>query len=412
MSYNLVDVEPPTLVKIDPIPGVTVPALTRIKITFSEPVGDVQGSDLLVNGVPAQKVTGSLEGPYVFEFPQPVPGPVQIAWATNHAIHDFAQARNEFVPTPWAYTIMTAPYELGVLINEIMYHPASEAVSEEYVELYNTNNVAVSLAGWTITGGIDFTFPDVTIPAGDYLVVAANVAGFSARYSGITNVVGGWTGRLSNGDDNLRLRNALGDVVNSVSYADEGDWAVRVRSTMYPPGWEWASEADGGGKSLELMNANLPNDNGQNWSPSLVDNGTPGRANSTASGNIAPLIYNVAHYPLLPYATNAVTVTARIIDETPSGPTTVVLRYRNASSSSAPPYTFSTVDMFDDGLHNDGIAGDHVYGAELSAMSSGHDHGILRFGNRWLRQHAQLAGGGAGIEWHACPVRQRAVSGG
>ena len=47
-------------------------------------------------------------------------------------------------------------------------------------------------------------------------------------------------------------------------------------------GWQWSDAHDGGGKSLELINAALPNEFGQNWAASLVDGGTPGRANSVA----------------------------------------------------------------------------------------------------------------------------------
>ena len=49
-----------------------------------------------------------------------------------------------------------------IVINEIMYHPASGLASEEYVELYNRGATAVDLGGWYFTDGIRFTFPPNT----------------------------------------------------------------------------------------------------------------------------------------------------------------------------------------------------------------------------------------------------------
>ena len=38
----------------------------------------------------------------------------------------------------------------GVVINEIHYHPASEDVREEFVELHNTGDQAVNLESWSL----------------------------------------------------------------------------------------------------------------------------------------------------------------------------------------------------------------------------------------------------------------------
>jgi hypothetical protein len=35
----------------------------------------------------------------------------------------------------------------SILINEIMYHPSSEDIREEYIELFNTGTTNVSLSG-------------------------------------------------------------------------------------------------------------------------------------------------------------------------------------------------------------------------------------------------------------------------
>jgi len=61
-----------------------------------------------------------------------------------------------------------------VLMNEIMYHPISENSLEEYIELFNAGTNPVNLAGWRFVTGVRFTFPEVTIAPGAFLVVAAN----------------------------------------------------------------------------------------------------------------------------------------------------------------------------------------------------------------------------------------------
>src|SRR6266853_2497710 len=80
-----------------------------------------------------------------------------------------------------------------VLINELMYHPppaVPEDVRKEWIELYNAGTNAVDLAGWRFTKGIQFAFTNVTLPAGGFLVVAANRAVFQTNYPSVANVVG------------------------------------------------------------------------------------------------------------------------------------------------------------------------------------------------------------------------------
>ncbi len=79
---------PPTIARQIPQDGATVTNLTNITVIFSEPVQNVDAADLLVNGVPATSVTGSGSN-YVFRFPQPAYGGVEVAWAAGHGITDF-----------------------------------------------------------------------------------------------------------------------------------------------------------------------------------------------------------------------------------------------------------------------------------------------------------------------------------
>jgi hypothetical protein len=153
-----------------------------------------------------------------------------------------------------------------VVFNEIMYHPATNEPGLEWVELHNQNAVDVDLSGWRLTGGIDYTFPDRTvIRGGGYLVVAVSPGTLTAA-SGVTNVLGPFSGRLSNNGEELRLRDLNNRLMDSVSFGVDG---------------EWPAGADGGGVSLVKRHANLASAPSENWTVSPQVGGTPGAANFT-----------------------------------------------------------------------------------------------------------------------------------
>lgn len=258
----------------------------------------------------------------------------------------------------------------GVVLNEIMYHPSSENVLEEYVELHNASATDTSVGGWRLNRGVNFVLPSNTvIRARGFLVVAASTNAFRAKYPGVTNVVGNWLGILSNSGEDVELENGQGQRVDLVAYADEGDWAVRRRSLLdnNHRGWIWYKEHDGLGKSLELINPALPNEPGQNWAASATLQGTPGAANSVAATNVAPLILSVAHFPLVPRSSDSVAVTARLLDEQSGGITAALFHRVDANPTNA----FAALPMVDDGQNGDGVAGDGLYGAVLPARANG-----------------------------------------
>ncbi len=260
----------------------------------------------------------------------------------------------------------------GVVINEVQYHPASTNLLEQWFELYNTGAAGVDLSGWRVTKGVDFLFPTNTIlPAGGYLVVAADAATFMAKNPGVANFVAGWTGTLGH---SLEISDASGAVVNSINFYDQGDWATRVLGAdgvvgaldAYK-GLGWSSYAlhDGLGASLELINPALPNNYAHNWGANRLTNSTPGAANSIRSANVAPFIASVTHLPAIPQPTDPVTITARVVDEAPSG-VSVSLHWRVDGSPS-----FTLLAMADDGAHGDGLPGDGLYGAILPVQPNG-----------------------------------------
>jgi VCBS repeat-containing protein len=262
-------------------------------------------------------------------------------------------------------TLTVAPATESIVINEIMYHPTSENSAEEFIEIFNKGDAAVDLSGWQFISGISFTFPSVSIPAGGYLVIAADPTTFTATYGATSLIVGPWTGGLSNRGERIRLTDNLGNQSDDITYSDQGDWAQRVSVTDGgEQGWIWVANHDGGGSSLELINPNISNKNGQNWAPSPAP--TPGAVNSNIVADTAPLISDVKHRPAVPKSTESVTITAKLKDT--ADVTLTATLYSRVSTAS--PGAFTSRPMFDDGLHGDGAASDGEFGVILQPSAN------------------------------------------
>jgi hypothetical protein len=161
-----------------------------------------------------------------------------------------------------------------VVFNEIMYHPATNEASMEWVELRNQMAVDVDISGWSISGGIQFTFASNTIVrGGGYALVALSPPTLMAA-AGSTNVLGPFAGRLSNSGDTLRLRNNSGRIVDEVNYGTDGDWPVGP---------------DGSGVSLAKRDGDTASGAPSNWTGSDQIGGTPGIQNfAQANGFVTP----------------------------------------------------------------------------------------------------------------------------
>ena len=153
-----------------------------------------------------------------------------------------------------------------VVFNEVQYHPA--AGQSEWIELRNLNGVDVNTAGWTITGGIDYTFPTTGtgsfIPGNGYLLIAASPAL-------VPGSIGPFTGTLNNSGETLRIRNLNGRIMDELSYDDGGDWAVG---------------ADGSGATLTRRDETKATDGAAAWVASSQLGGTPGGQNFPSTGPV------------------------------------------------------------------------------------------------------------------------------
>ncbi|MFN5960192.1 MAG: lamin tail domain-containing protein [Verrucomicrobiota bacterium] len=212
-----------------------------------------------------------------------------------------------------------------LVISEIMYHapdpsPAESAAaaalnppqswnddSFDYLELRNISTTTIDLAGFQLTSGVDFVFPQGTAVApGASILIGANPDAFNARYGPGKPIAGSWdpNDRLNNSGETLTLQfGSLLPPVFSFAYSDD----------RLP---DWPASADGEGSSIVRIrpeDASLDPSLGHNWRASLAPN--PGSDDRTrysdwlaggsepdANGNGIP---NALEYMLGPNAANS-----------------------------------------------------------------------------------------------------------
>jgi hypothetical protein len=178
-------------------------------------------------------------------------------------------------PTPGARN--AGLYQWPVVINELMYHPATNEPTMEWLELYNQMAVDVDMSGWSLDGDIHYAFaPGTVLHGGAFLVVAISPTNLAAA-TGLTNVLGPFSNRLSNGGGQLKLKNNNGRVVNEVDYDAAGDWPVAP---------------DGAGVSLAKIDHGTASAPAENWTFSAQMGGTPGRENFPTGVTRLPLAFN------------------------------------------------------------------------------------------------------------------------
>ena len=196
-------------------------------------------------------------------------GPVTVTVNSNIRIVARARQAGAWKNTfggPAAVSLYTVVPSLR--ITEIMYYPAppppgstNTADDFEYIEVKNVSAFPLDVNGYTLSGGIQFTFPNVTLAAGQSAVVVANIAAFQARYGSGPLILGTYTGRLNNAGDRIVLAGTLLESILDFSYADN-----------------WYPATDGGGFSLVVVDENAAANAwnlASNWRPSAALDGSP-----------------------------------------------------------------------------------------------------------------------------------------
>ncbi|NQT03753.1 MAG: lamin tail domain-containing protein [Planctomycetes bacterium] len=164
-------------------------------------------------------------------------------------------------------TFAVGPVAENLRITEIMYNPQDTGnpndPNEDFIELKNIGTETLNLNLVKFTNGIDFTFPDIDLAAGQYVVVVKDPQVFTAQYGTGINVAGQYSGRLANAGERIRLEDAVGQTILDFEYSDN-----------------WYRATDGRGYSLTIIDAANTDPNSwsqkHSWRPSAYIGGSPG----------------------------------------------------------------------------------------------------------------------------------------
>lgn len=191
-------------------------------------------------------------------------------------ISDFCNNIDSNITYNFSYIIINT---YDIVINELMPDPTPlvQLPNGEYLELYNTTSNDLNLKNWSLTIGSSVTlFPNITISAGNYLIVCHT--SMSSVFQTFGNTIGilSSTSALTNSGTSLILKSNQGQFIDSVQYSDT---------------WYKNTSKDDGGWSLEKIDP-LNNCSGSlNWIASTDSlGGSPASLNSVN----APFIDSVA----------------------------------------------------------------------------------------------------------------------
>ena len=169
--------------EILPTPGSALRELPWVEVRFSVPAVGVDAGDLLLNGQPAASVSEPAEGLFLFEFPQPPDGSVELAWREGHGIVARDQPESAFAGGAWNYTLdSTAPSSV-LMISEFLADNRrtlndEDGDASDWIELHNPEETPASVAGWALTDDPadprKWVFPEVSVPGKGYLLVFAS----------------------------------------------------------------------------------------------------------------------------------------------------------------------------------------------------------------------------------------------
>lgn len=127
-------------------------------------------------------------------------------------------------------------------VTEVMYDP-TDGSDLEFIELQNIGNETLDLTGVRLSDGVVFTFPEMTVDPGEYVLVVSDLAKFVAKYGAGLPIAGVYSGKLSNGGETIavQLQEPYTALIQKFTYNNA-----------------WYPLTDGRGHSLELIDPSLP----------------------------------------------------------------------------------------------------------------------------------------------------------
>ncbi|MGI6342163.1 MAG: lamin tail domain-containing protein [Bacteroidales bacterium] len=175
-----------------------------------------------------------------------------------------------------------------LVITEIMYN--SPGPDEEWIEIYNNDNIAVDMEGYWLIDNVA-THTPIVLPQGAILDPGARYTvkiATNGNFPFVPDFDGSGNFSLNNNQDEIKLYNNYNMLVDSVAYTDSAPWPTAP---------------DGGGSSLTFCDPSLDNSLAENWlassEPFITLQGdtiyaTPGEGCYFSSDNIiiSEIMYN------------------------------------------------------------------------------------------------------------------------
>ena len=157
------------------------------------------------------------------------PSPTLVATATASPTASLSPPSPTAAATPTPTSTARAPLVDHLLIYEVLYDAlqAGQDAAYEWVEIYNPNDVPISLDGWRLAdNSAEDALPAIMVPAGGLIVIAANEAAFRQNEPAFTGALvivadGRIGGGLGNDGDRLALLDPTGTIVDALSYGDD-----------------------------------------------------------------------------------------------------------------------------------------------------------------------------------------------
>jgi hypothetical protein len=160
-----------------------------------------------------------------------------------------------------------------IIISEIMADPSPplSLPQKEYLEITNRSNYPFNLKKWSLSfNEEDVVLPPINIAPGDYIILCSlSDTGLFRGYGKVAGIKP--FPALTDDGKVLVLNDSLGNLIHGLEYS---------------PDWYGNALKEGGGWSLEIIDADYPFFTDGNWeASSSKKGGTPGSANSASRRN-------------------------------------------------------------------------------------------------------------------------------
>ncbi|MCX7696134.1 MAG: lamin tail domain-containing protein [Bacteroidales bacterium] len=277
-------------VRVDTIP----PQVTSVKVlnpiyvqlTFSEPINSYEALDpshyIIDQGIGEPwLVEKDLQNPLVYYLT--FSNPMQERTIYYLTVNQISDLSGNYLTSSTHPCVYYVPRSYDVVINEIMADPTPSVTlpEYEYIELFNTTDIPISLDGFKLVIGTSVkNIGNVVIPPQGYLILC-DEDGLSLL-SLYGQAYGFSSFSVTNTGTTISLLEPSGSLITTVSFTDQ---------------WYGSSLKANGGWSLEQIDPYNPCGGAANWKASEdFRGGTPGQVNSVKANNpdnISPYLMRV-----------------------------------------------------------------------------------------------------------------------